>query len=50
LWLVVVVETWGCGFLPDRRPGILFGRHVFNAHTGGRFDTAPGDEGGPDDK
>jgi hypothetical protein len=24
LWSVIVVETSGCGFLPDRRPSILF--------------------------
>ncbi len=26
LWTVVAVETSGCGFLPDRRPAILFER------------------------
>jgi hypothetical protein len=29
LWAVMTVETKGCGFLPDRRPLILFERHVF---------------------
>jgi hypothetical protein len=39
---VIEVETSGCGFLPDRRPKILFERHVFRRETGGRFDaTAP---------
>lgn len=39
---VIDVETDGCGFLPDRRPQILFERHVFRRETGGRFDaTAP---------
>jgi hypothetical protein len=37
LWTVVAVETSGCGFLPDRRPSILFERHVFYRLTGGRF-------------
>ena len=30
LWSVVAVETSGCGFLPDRRPAILFERHIFS--------------------
>lgn len=38
LWAVLLVETSGCGFLPDRRPKILFERHVFHGLTGGRFD------------
>lgn len=38
LWTVVAVETSGCGFLPDRRPAILFERHVFSRLTGKRFD------------
>jgi hypothetical protein len=43
---VVVVETSGCGFLPDRRPSILFERHVFSSRTQGRFDAAhPGISG-----
>jgi hypothetical protein len=29
LWPVIVVERAACGFLPDRRPGILFERHIF---------------------
>src|SRR6516165_11144024 len=40
LWSVVVVETSGCGFLPDRRPRILFERHIFSTRTGRRFDAA----------
>jgi len=36
------VETLGCGYLPDRRPQILFERHIFSKQTGGEFDaTAP---------
>jgi len=46
LWSVVLVETSGCGFLPDRRPGILFERHIFSQRTARRFDTAhPGISG-----
>jgi N-acetylmuramidase len=46
LWSVVVVETAGCGFLPDRRPCILFERHIFSTRTGRRFDAAhPGISG-----
>ena len=38
IWAVVSVETSGCGFLRDRRPKLLFERHVFHRLTGGRFD------------
>src|SRR5271157_1553905 len=38
MWSVVSVETSGCGFLPDRRPKILFERHIFHRLTSGRFD------------
>jgi hypothetical protein len=38
LWAVMTVETKGCGFLSDRRPQILFERHVFHKRTAGRFD------------
>ncbi|WP_374261467.1 N-acetylmuramidase domain-containing protein [Zoogloea sp.] len=38
LWAVMTVETSGCGFLPDRRPKILFERHVFHKLTKGVFD------------
>jgi hypothetical protein len=37
LWSVVTVETGGFGFLPDRRPKILFERHIFHERTGGKF-------------
>ena len=43
LWAVVEVETRGCGFLPDRRPTILFERHVFSRKTQGRFDKSAPD-------
>src|SRR5947209_16997404 len=38
IWAVLAVETSGCGFLPDRRPQILFERHIFHRLTGGQFD------------
>src|SRR5689334_19350557 len=47
LWTVVTVETAGCGFLADRRPSILFERHVFSARTNRRFDTAHPTISGP---
>jgi hypothetical protein len=37
LWAVIAVETRGFGFLPDRRPKILFERHIFHRLTQGRF-------------
>jgi hypothetical protein len=38
IWTVVAVETRGCGFLPDRRPRILFERHIFHQRTDGAHD------------
>lgn len=38
LWAVMKVEAKSCGFLPDRRPLILFERHKFHEATHGRFD------------
>jgi N-acetylmuramidase len=35
---ITEVETAGCGFLADRRPQILFERHIFHRLTGGHFD------------
>ena len=32
------METSGCGFLPDRRPAILFERHIFSRLTNRQFD------------
>jgi hypothetical protein len=40
LWAVLTVETSGCGFLADRRPKILFERHMFSRETGSRFDAS----------
>ena len=47
LWAVMTVETKGCGFLPDRRPLILFERHWFRKLTGGRFDAVAPDLSNP---
>ncbi|MEI6573724.1 MAG: N-acetylmuramidase domain-containing protein [Alphaproteobacteria bacterium] len=38
LWSLLSVETSGSGFLPDRRPKILFERHYFHRLTNGKFD------------
>jgi hypothetical protein len=38
VWAVLTVETRGFGFLADRRPVILFERHIFHRLTGGTFD------------
>jgi N-acetylmuramidase/Putative peptidoglycan binding domain len=38
LWSVLHVETSGCGFLADRRPKILFERHIFSKETNRQFD------------
>ncbi len=37
---VLRVETSGSGFLPDRRPKILFEAHWFSRYTGRRYDGA----------
>ena len=47
LWSVISVETSGCGFLPDRRPKILFERHFFHRLTGGKFDAEDPDVSAP---
>jgi len=33
IWAALTVETRGCGFLPDKRPYILFERHIFSKYT-----------------
>lgn len=43
VWAVLSVETRGFGFLKDRRPQILFERHIFHDQTDGRFDTSAPD-------
>ncbi len=51
IWTVVEVETAGLtqgfGFRVDRRPQILFERHIFRKYTGGRFDGVAPDISGP---
>ena len=47
LWAVMTVETRGCGFLPSRRPVILFERHIFHRITDGRFDARAPDLSNP---
>jgi hypothetical protein len=47
LWSVVTVETRGVGFMPDRRPHVLFERHIFCQRTNGRFDAINSDISGP---
>lgn len=43
VWAVLTVETKGFGFLSDRRPQILFERHIFRRLTGGKFDVGNSD-------
>lgn len=43
LWSILRVETNGFGFFADRRPKILFERHIFHGRTGGRFDASASD-------
>src|SRR5437762_3267032 len=38
IWAVLAVETSSCGYLPDRRPQILFERHIFHRLTNGKYD------------
>ena len=51
IWTVVEVEpagvTQGFGFRSDRRPQILFERHMFRKYTHGRFDNEAPDVSGP---
>jgi hypothetical protein len=47
LWALITVETSGFGYLSDRRPKILFERHVFHRRTGGRYDAAHPDISAP---
>lgn len=37
LWALITVETRGFGFQQDRRPKILFERHIFHKRTNGQF-------------
>jgi hypothetical protein len=38
IWTVLSVETGAQGFLPDRRPQVLYERHIFHRLTNGQFD------------
>jgi N-acetylmuramidase-like protein/putative peptidoglycan binding protein len=40
LWTVLSVETKGFGYLVDRRPLILFERHIFSRRTNGVYDAS----------
>lgn len=40
LWALLTVETRGFGFFPDRRPKILYERHIFHKRTQGRYSAA----------
>ena len=47
MWAVIHVESSGAGYLDDRRPKILFERHLFHRATGGRFDATHPDISNP---
>jgi len=47
IWSVLSVETSGCGYLPDRRPKILFERHIFSRLTNGAYDATDPDISAP---
>ena len=47
VWAVLTVETLGSGFFPDRRPKILFERHIFHKQTGGAYDQQAPDLSNP---
>lgn len=47
LWALLAVETAGCGYLKDRRPKILFERHLFHRLTDGRYDAEDPDISAP---
>src|SRR5262245_19137235 len=46
-WAVMSVESRGFGFLSDRRPKILFERHIFHGRTGGKFSAKHSDISNP---
>jgi hypothetical protein len=47
LWAMLEVETQGFGYLADRRPRILFERHIFSRLTAGAFDASNPDISNP---
>jgi hypothetical protein len=48
LWALLTVETRGFGYLPDRRPKILYERHIFHKRTSGLFSAANPDISSPE--
>ncbi len=48
VWSILHVETSGCGFMADRRPKILFERHIFSRETDGSFDGQHSDLSNPE--
>src|ERR1700761_5246807 len=47
IWSVLLVETHGSGYLSDRRPKILFERHIFSSLTNRQFDASHPDISAP---
>ena len=47
LWAVMKIETNGFGFLRDRRPVILYERHIFSKKTNHQFDVSHPDISNP---
>ena len=47
IWSILSVEASGCGFLTDRRPAILFERHIFSRLTNGTYDADDPDISAP---
>jgi len=47
VWAVLTVETRGFGFLKDRRPQILYERHIFHRLTQGKYSADHGDISNP---
>lgn len=47
IWTVISVETSGAGFLADKRPKILFERHIFSRETGHQYDESHPDTSNP---
>lgn len=47
IWAVLTVETRGFGFLADRRPRILYERHIFSRRTDRKYDSKHPDISSP---
>jgi hypothetical protein len=47
LWSVLSVETKGFGYVNDRRPQILYERHIFSKRTNRKFDASNPDISNP---